>query len=189
MADDTAAPRVRRALPSGLSPRAPRGYPPPPMTQPSRPDPLATAARVTGAARDLATDMAEGFRKSNRAFKLRTAVVGTWIVLALVTCWVACPPSGPTNSLGAVVQLLPESIMGTQVLVSNESDKLWTDVVFTLDGGWRAERKTVRGGDKLVLPTSSFKRGDEAAPAELKPKVLTIECEQGKVTAPLTAKP
>lgn len=158
------------------------------MTQPARPDPLAAAARVTGAARDAAAELAEGFRKSNRYFKLRTAVVGTWVVLALVTCWVACPPSGPTNSLGAVVELLPGSIMGTQVLVANESEKLWTDVVFTLDGEWRAERRTIRGGDRVVLPTSSFKRGEEAAPAELQPKTLTITCEQGKVTAPLTPK-
>jgi hypothetical protein len=158
------------------------------MTQPTRPDPMATAARVTGAAKDLATDLADGLRKSDRYARLRGAVVGTWVLLALVTLWVACPSTGPGNSLGAVVQLLPESIMGTQVLVHNDSDSVWTDVVFTIDAAWRLERKTVRGGDKVVLPVAQFTRGEETAPRDLKPKVLVIECDQGRVTAPLAGK-
>jgi len=157
------------------------------MTQPARPDPLAAAARVSGAARDLATDLTEGFRKSDRSFKLRTAVVGTWVVLALLTFWVACPSTGPTNSLGAVVQLQPGSIMGTQVLVHNDSDRLWTDVVFTLDATWKCTRKTVRGGDKLVLSVAQFAKDGEPAPRDLTPRSLVIESEQGKVTIPLGA--
>ncbi len=155
------------------------------MTQPARPDPLAAAARVTEAAKDLATDLTEGFRKSNRAFKLRTAVVGTWALLALVSVWIACPPSGPSNSLGAVARLDTGGIMGNQVLVQNESRDLWTDVVLTLDDGWRLERRTVRGGDKLVLSVSAFTRDGQNAPSDLKPRLLTIECAEGKATWPL----
>jgi hypothetical protein len=159
------------------------------MSQPARPDPLQAAARVTGAARDLATDLTEGFRKSDRAFKLRTAVVGTWVVLALVTFWVACPSTiGPGNSLGAVVQLAPDSIMGTQVLVHNDSDRLWTDVVFILDDAWRHEEKTMRAGDRLVLSTDQFAADGRPAPRDLKPKKLQIECEQGRVTTALVGK-
>jgi len=158
------------------------------MTQPPRPDPSNTTARMTGAAKDLASDLAEGIRKSDRYVRLRAAVVGTWAILALLTFWVACPSSGPGNSLGAVVQLLPESIMGTQILVHNDSDRLWTDVVFTIDATWKHERKTVRGGDKVVLSADQFSRDGAPAPRDLKPKVLVIECEQGKVKAPLAGK-
>ncbi len=158
------------------------------MTQPARPDPLAAAARVTEAAKDLATDLTEGFRKSGRAFKLRTAVVGTWLVLALMSVWVACPPSGPSNALGAVARLDTGGIMGTQVLVQNDGKDLWTDVVFTLDDAWRLERRTVRAGDKLVLAVSTFHGKDgQAAPADLKPRQLSIECAEGRAVAPLGA--
>lgn len=155
------------------------------MTQPARPDPLAAAARVTVAAKDLATDLTEGFRKSNRTFKRRTAVVGTWVVLALVSVWIACPPSGPTNALGAVARLDTGGIMGNQVLVQNESRDHWTDVVLTLDEGWRLERRTVRAGDKLVLAVASFVKEGKQAPGDLKPRQLTIECAEGKAVAPL----
>lgn len=155
------------------------------MTQPARPDPLAAAARVTEAAKDLATDLTAGFRKSDRTFKLRTAVVGTWVVLALMSAWIACPPSGATNSLGAVARLETGGIMGNQVLVQNESGDHWTDVVLTLDDGWRLERRTVRSGDKLVLSVANFLKEGQQAPADLKPRRLTIECAEGKVVAPL----
>ena len=148
---------------------------------------MQAAARVTGAARDLAADLTEGFRKSDRAFKLRSAVVGTWVVLALVTFWVACPSTvGPGhNALGAVVQLEPESFMGTQIGVHNDSDRHWTDVVFTLDDGWRHEERTVRAGDRVVLSMEKFTADGRQAPRDLKPRRLQIDCEQGHVTAQL----
>lgn len=157
------------------------------MTQPARPDPLAAAVRVTGAAKDLAADLTEGFRRSDRPFKLRAAVLGTWLLLALVSAWIACPSSGPSNALGAVARLDVGGIMGTQVLVQNEGGELWTDVIFTLDDGWRLERRTVRAGDKLVLAVSAFTREGQAAPPDLKPKRLTIECAEGKAVTPLGA--
>lgn len=157
------------------------------MTQPARPDPLAAAARVTEAAKDLATDLTEGFRRSDRTFKRRSAVVATWVVLAFLSVWIACPPSGPTNALGAVARLDTGGIMGTQVLVHNDSRDLWTDVVFTLDDGWRLEKRTVRAGDKLVLSVSVFSREGRQAPSDLKPRTLTIECAEGKVVTPLGA--
>lgn len=155
------------------------------MTQPARPDPLAAAARVTEAAKDLATDLTEGFRKSDRPFKLRTAVVGTWVVLALLSVWIACPPSGPSNSLGAVAQLETGGIMGNQVLVQNDGRDHWTDVVLTLDDGWRLERRTVRAGDKVVLSVANFLKEGKQAPADLKPRQLAIACAEGKAVVPL----
>lgn len=157
------------------------------MTTPHRPEPLAAATRVTTAARDLATDLADGIRKSERSVKLRAAVIGTWVVLALVSFWIACPSTGPANSLGAVARLESGGIMGAQVLVQNDGPELWADVILTLDGGWTLRRPTVRPGDKLVLPVASFSRAGQAAPAELVPRHLTIECQQGTATAALGA--
>ncbi len=173
------------------------------MKDAARPDAGAAAQRVKegvrdlargaiGAAGDLAGDLADAYRKSTRHFKLRAAVVGTWALLSLATFWAACPSSGPTNPLGADAQLLsrsePGMLVGSQVLVKNDSRGLWTDVVLTLDGGWRYERKTIRPGDKLVVPVAKFQKDGASPPRDLEPRALTIECNEGRVTAPLVGR-
>jgi hypothetical protein len=174
------------------------------MKDAARPDVAAAASRVKdgvrdlargalGAAGDLATELGEAYRRSTRSFRMRAAIVGTWALLSLVTLWAACPPSSePSNTLGAKIQLLsrnePGMLLGTQVLVENESSRMWRDVVVTLDGRWRYERKTVRPSDRLVVSITQFRNGADAAPAELEPKVVTIECAEGRVRAPLAAR-
>lgn len=172
------------------------------MKDAARPDPVAAAQRVKegvrdlargaiGAAGDLAADLAEGYRKSTRYFKLRAAVIGSWALLSVVTLWAACPSSGPTNSLGAKFQLLlrsePGVLTGSQVLVENDSGRMWRDVVVTLDGGWRYEKKTVRPQDKLVVSIAQFQKDGASAPPGLEPRSITLECSEGRVTAPLEA--
>lgn len=170
------------------------------MSDAARPDPAAAAQRVKegvrdlargalGAAGDLAADLAEGYRRSTRYFKLRAAVVGTWALLSIATLWAACPSSGPSNFLGAKGRLLsrhdPGVLTETQVSVENESAVVWKDVVLTIDGGWRYEKKTVRPQDRLVVSITQFHRGSERAPADLEPRSVTIECDGGRVTTPL----
>jgi hypothetical protein len=166
------------------------------MKEDNRPDPAVAAQRVKegvrdlarsalGAATDAATDVASGYRKSTRWFKLRAAVVGTWAVLALVTLWSACPSSGSTNALGARARLLAGSIMGSQVFVENESERIWRDVVVTLEGGWRFEKRTVRPSESFVVPTNRFAKEGTTAPPGLSSPTITIECAEGRVTIPL----
>jgi hypothetical protein len=172
------------------------------MKDAARPDAAAAAQRVKegvrdlargalGAANDLAADVAEGYRRSTRYFKLRAAVAGTWALLSVATLWAACPSSGPSNALGAKFQLLlrsePGVLMGTQVLVENDSSSIWRDVVVTLDGAWRYEKKTVRPQDKLVLSLSQFTKDGAAAPPELEPRTIAVECSEGRISAPLGA--
>jgi hypothetical protein len=142
------------------------------------------AEGATGMAKDLARDVAEGYRKSTRYFRMRAAVVGAWAVLSVATLWAACPSSGPRNALGAEASL-SEAFLGSQVLVRNESDAPWRDVVFTLDGGWRLERRTVRPGESVPLAVAQFRRGDETAPRDLRPRSVRIECSEGDATVPL----
>lgn len=162
----------------------------------ARPDPAVAAQRVkegvrelarsaVGAAGDLATDVATGYRKSTRHFKLRVAVIATWALLAALTFWAACPSSGLSNPLGAKARLLAGSIMGSQVFVENESSRLWRDVVVTLEGGWRFEKRTVRPAESFVVPTNRFAKDGATAPPGLSPRTITIECAEGRVTMPL----
>jgi len=131
--------------------------------------------------RDRAAQLAGDFKRSDRFFKMRLGVGGAWVLAALVTVWMACPSSGPGNALGADVQLLRESLVGgEQLLVRNESSDIWTDVVLTLDGGWRYQHPTVRPHDQLVLSMSHFRKDDQPAPRDFKPRTLTVQCGQGR---------
>lgn len=163
----------------------------PPKTEPPgprSPTPRRRAAPRAAAtfperARALLGSWVESFRRSDRFFKMRAGIVGSWVLISVVTLWAACPSSGPSNPLGADVQVLRDSLVGgQQLLVRNESTETWTEVVLTLDEGWRREHKTVRPHDLLVLPMNEFKRDGQAAPRDFKPRRLTVECEQGRAT-------
>ncbi len=143
-----------------------------------------SALRVKDMALDLATDVADGYRKSSLTFKRQLLVVAGWLVLSAVTLAIAWPRTGPSNSLGAEVQV-SEELFGTQIVVFNRSDRMWTDVTLRLDDGWEWHTATLREGQQAVIATNRFTRGGAAAPLDLKPRSITIECAEGKVSAPL----
>lgn len=148
----------------------------PPMALPQRPEPA-----LPDKARALAQDLAGRVRRSDRYLRWRVGIVGTWVVLSLATLWASCPSTGPSNALGADVEVLADSVLGSQqILIRNESGETWTEVVVTLDGSWRHAQRTVRARDQLVLSPSQFKRGADPAPRDLKARTLLLECEQGK---------
>jgi hypothetical protein len=142
---------------------------------------------VKDLARGVAQDLAGGYRRSSRALRLRIAVVGSWALLSALTLWAACPASGPGNGLGAEARV-QEEVIGTQILVSNASPRMWTDVALTLDDRWRFRTSTVRAGERLVLAASRFERDGVPAPSDLVPRTLRVECDQGTATAPLAGR-
>ena len=163
------------------------------MQKPTAKAPLAAAGRAgvaaVGMATDLATDVVEGLKKSSRTLRLKATVVGTWILLSVITMWAACPTFGPTNSLGAVVRLQATSV-GQVISVRNDSDgTIWTEVALVLDDTWRYERRrTIRAGDTVTPRLEDFRKDDLPPPAAHKPQKLTIQCEQGRVSIPLAEK-
>lgn len=155
------------------------------MAKPSIPDPVAAAQRVKDLARELASDVTDTYRKSNRFVRMRAAIAGSWILLALVALYASCPSSGPSNELAAEAMLLPETLVGQQISVSNGSREMWTEVKLTLDGRWVHRIPTVRAGQNVVVGITKFARDGAPAPADLKPRRLEIECEQGSATISL----
>jgi hypothetical protein len=152
-------------------------------------NPLTAAVWVKDRAVDIASDLADGYRKSNRYFRMRLVVIASWVLLSLLTLWLAARSSEPsTNALGAEVQI-SESLLGTQISIENTSGRMWTDVRLTLDGGWRWRTPTMREGHTEVVAASRFEKDGAFAPSDLKPRTLTIECDQGKVMAPLSGRP
>jgi hypothetical protein len=131
--------------------------------------------------RRAASGLLDGFRKAGRWQRMRLGVLGGWIAASLLALWIACPSSGPSNSLGADVHVLKDSLLGgQQILVRNESDAVWTDVVLTLDGSWRNSQRTVRPREQVVLSPAQFERAGEPAPRDLRPRKLLIECREGR---------
>ena len=154
-----------------------------PPAPPERISPTALLGRAKELGSDLAhigTDLAQEARRANRYTKMRVVVIAGWAILSLVTFWAACPSSGPSNSLGADVQVVRESLIGgSQLLVRNDSSEMWTDVVLTLDDTWRYERATVRPHDQFVLSMPQFRHDHKPAPRDYRPRSLSFQCREG----------
>jgi len=147
--------------------------------RPERVPSLAEGAIDRG--RRTVAGLADGFRKAGRWQRIRLGVVGSWMAVSLLALWIAYPSSGPGNSLGADVHVLKNSLLGgQQILVRNESDAVWTDVVLTLDDSWRNDQRTVRPHEQVVLSPAQFDRSGEPAPRDLRPRKLSIECREGR---------
>jgi hypothetical protein len=131
--------------------------------------------------RRAASGLIDGFRKAGRWQKARLGILGGWLAASLVALWIACPSQGPGNSIGADVHVLRDSLLGgQQILVRNESEEVWTDVVLTLDRTWRNEQRALRPREQVVLSPAQFERAGEPAPRDLRPKRLDVACQQGK---------
>jgi hypothetical protein len=147
-----------------------------------RTPPVGPARALAGRAADAYAAAAGGLRRAGRHQRMRLAIAGGWALASLLALWIACSGGGG-NSLGADVQVLRDSLVGgQQLLVRNESTSIWTDVVLILDGEWRAEQRTMRPHDQIVLSPSSFRRGEEFAPRDYKPRTLAIRCDQGRAS-------
>jgi hypothetical protein len=151
---------------------------------------LAAAGRARDAAvetaSNIAADLLAGVKKSSPTFRRKAVVVGTWVLLSIITMWAACPSTGPSNSLGAVARVQATSV-GQVVSVRNDTEgTTWTEVSLVLDDGWRYEkRRTMRAGDTVTLRVEDFLKEGQPPPASYRPGKLTVQCEQGRVSIPL----
>jgi hypothetical protein len=163
------------------------------MPKPTATATLAAAGRArdaaVGLASDLASDMVEGIKRSDRPLRRKAAVVGTWILLSAITMWAACPAFGPGNSLGAVARLQATSV-GPVISVHNDSDDtVWTEVELVLDDAWRyRKRRTFRAGDTVTVRLEEFTQEGQPPPPGHRPQKLALQCAQGRVSLSLLEK-
>ncbi|BDG07757.1 hypothetical protein [Anaeromyxobacter paludicola] len=153
----------------------------------------ATLARLAGLAAEKLRALADDFRRADRFFKLRAGVVAAWALVSVATVFGACPSAGPSNGLGAEVSILKaDPVPGEQapgegqivgsakIMIRNESDDIWTDVVLKLDGAWRYEQATIRPRDYVVLLVSQFRQDGVPPPPDHRPRTLEVRCRQGR---------
>ena len=150
------------------------------------PGPQGPATGALAGVRRSARDLANGLDGIPRWQRLRAGFLGGWVLASLLALWIACPSTGPGNSLGVEVRVLTDSLVGgQQILVRNESDQVWTDLELTLDGTWKLAHRALRPREQLVLSPSQFDRQGEQAPRDLRARSIAIRCRQGSATLDL----
>jgi hypothetical protein len=143
-------------------------------------------------AKSLALEMLEDFRASDRFFKYKAAVLGTWVFLSIATVIVACPSAetAPTNELNARTRIQKVAALDRQItalFIENGGETEWGDLLLKLNGTYSAAVPGIPAGRSAVIQIDKFSASDGKTPPEsLIPQRLDISCSQGEATIDLT---
>jgi len=102
-------------------------------------------------------EMFQDFQSSDRFFKAKAGIIGGWTFISLVSIIIACPSQGvKTAELGARVIVLPNADRpksAPSLHVTNTDDEPWENVIFTVNGKYKAiVDKVNAGGDVTLTP-------------------------------------
>ncbi len=144
-----------------------------------------SALNAAGVLRDLWSD----FRTSDRYFKYKALVLGTWILLSSTGVFVACPGSiGPENTIGARLTLV--KVVDDEVItLFNESGKDWREVMVLVNDQYGAAVPRV----SHAAPENTFTvdrrklLGDQGQPAPAHLRITDIEVRTSNGRATLMA--
>lgn len=102
----------------------------------------------------------EEFRASDRFFKAKAGIVGGWVFISLVSIIIACPGQGvKTADLGARVTVLPNSDRpkaAPSLTVTNTDEDPWENVIFTVNGKYKAIVEKIDSGGIYTLTPKSL---------------------------------
>lgn len=198
----TQAPELELARPSRPS-SPPR---PPSVSNPglravsaSRPHPLAGEApkklnreRLQEGAVDtllnsvsILGEVLEDFRRSDRYFKYKALVLTLWLATSVGAFGVACPSTGPTNDIRAV--LIVSGDANTPIyMVKNDSSEPWQGVEILVNGAYRstANQLAAEGGSATLSAAVLYDADGKRAPARLAITEITVKVREpeGEVT-------
>lgn len=113
-------------------------------------------------------EVIEDFRSSDRFFKYKALVLGTWLLFTVGAFGVACPTTGPTNDIDARLVVSAEG--STPVyMVKNESSDVWEGVEITVNGQYRSTlaQLEAQGGNITLSPAVLFDDTGKRAPSSL----------------------
>lgn len=123
----------------------------------------------------------EDFRNADRYFKYKAIILAAWAVLGLFGIGVACPPPSVHRdpSLGARLVVGDESERPALVL-HNESDAAWQDVLIVVNGRFRAAISHVEP-HAFVTVTPKQLMGDNGklAPSDLRASDVELRTNKG----------
>lgn len=115
-------------------------------------------------------ELAQDFRGSDVYVKSKAGIVGGWIFISLVSIIIACPGRGvKTADLGARVTVLPNPDRpqaAPSLTVTNTTTDPWEDVVFVVNGGYRATVEKIDAGSIFTLTPKSLLNAKGPMPAD-----------------------
>ncbi|XXF80962.1 hypothetical protein P2318_14720 [Myxococcaceae bacterium GXIMD 01537] len=127
-------------------------------------------------------ELVQDFRERDRFFKFKAMILGGWLVLSALGIAVSCPKQGlETGGLGA--RVVDPKIKGRPTLmIYNESDEPWVDVIFIVNTDFRASVEAVKPGDFVTLTPKQLMSPSGAAPADMPMRNLELRTRDGKAT-------
>jgi hypothetical protein len=133
-----------------------------------------------GLARSFVLQLVEDFRKSDKYFKYKAAVVASYVAIALLTL-VIFIPGGELNQINAEVTLSKAEIIGGRYfLVSNLSSNEWKNIKLILNQTYTAQHPSIGAGKKVPFFLSAFIDRQSKPPSVKMPVLsLRIECDRG----------
>ncbi|MFL5346612.1 MAG: hypothetical protein ACJ8AT_17670 [Hyalangium sp.] len=118
----------------------------------------------------IVKELAQDFRGSDWFVKAKAGIVGGWIFISLVSIIIACPGRGvKTADLGARVTVLPNADRpkaAPSLTVTNTTNDPWEDVVFVVNGSYRATVEKIDAGSIFTLTPKSLLSSKGSMPAD-----------------------
>jgi hypothetical protein len=155
-----------------------------PVDEDGEPLPARLRSGATSTALNVAAILREtweDFRNADRYFKYKAVILASWAVLSLIGVGVACP--GPSvhrdTSLGARL-VLGEQTEHPALVLHNESDAAWQDVLIVVNGRYRAAVSHVEP-HAFVTVTPKQLMGDNGklAPSDLRASDVELRTRRG----------
>ncbi len=116
----------------------------------------------------ILSEVVDDFKNSDRFFKYKALVLTIWLLLSVGAFGVACPSSGPSNEINAVLVLAGDATAPVY-MVKNESSDVWKDVEIIVNGTYRSTMSQLEagGGNATLSPAVLFDDAGKRAPSTL----------------------
>lgn len=113
-------------------------------------------------------EVVEDFRNSDRFFKYKAMVISLWLLLAIGSFGIACPSTGPSNDINAVLVVSGEA-SAPIYMIKNESSDVWKDVEIVVNGKYRSTMTQMEpeGGNTTLSSAVLFDDSGKRAPSTL----------------------
>jgi hypothetical protein len=147
-------------------------------------------------ARSQAEQIWDDFKGSDRFFKYKAAIVGSWLLISIATVIIAStggqrPLIDTSNAIGAFGKFQRSADLGVSaLLLENHSSDTWKQVALTLDGAYSSLVPKIAPGGRAVIELRKFNgAAGGTPPADLRPQRLEIRCSEGTAVVDLTENP
>ncbi len=124
-------------------------------------------------------ELVDDVQNADRFFKYKALVLVLWLASAVGAFGVACPASGPRNTIRAHLVVAGDA-SSPVYMVKNESGELWQDVEILVNGRYRSTLAQLDAAGSLTISSAViFDSSGNRAPSSM--RVTEIEV---RVTEP-----